>query len=241
MLSMFEGIETVSICSAKDLKPASKGLPVRAVYAIRNRATGNLYVGSSEHVDRRFRHHVNQLNRGAHHSRWLQHSWNKRGRDQFDFIVLRVFPDGVNIVEQESEFIKTLKPAYNTNLDFAENPMKGRKHKPESIEKMKRSKIGKKFGPRVFSAEHRAALSAAKNGMPSPHQGRTHSADIRAKMSEAAKHRASQPGYVNPRTRSVEFDGVVYTSGKEAAASAGVSHGHLIILIKKNGRGKYLN
>lgn len=55
---MLEGIDVVSSCLVKDLKPASQGLPVRAVYAIRNRATGNLYVGSSEHVARRFRHHV---------------------------------------------------------------------------------------------------------------------------------------------------------------------------------------
>lgn len=238
---MLEGIDVVSSCLVKDLKPASQGLPVRAVYAIRNRATGNLYVGSSEHVARRFRHHVNMLNRGVHHSSWLQRSWNKRGKDQFQFIVLEVFPDGVNIVERESEFVRMLKPAYNTNMEFAENPMKGRKHTPESIEKMRLSRLGKKSGPRVFSAAHRVALSVAMRGKPSPHRGRTHSVDSVARMSEAAKHRASQPGYVNPRTRAVEFDGVVYASGKEAAASLGLDHSRLVKLIKKNGRGKYLN
>lgn len=235
---MLEGIDLVSSCLVKDLKPASQGLPVRAVYAIRNRATGNLYVGSSEHVARRFRHHVNMLNRGVHHSSWLQHSWNKRGRDQFEFIVLEVFPDGVSIVARESEFVRMLKPAYNTNMEFAENPMKGRKHTPESIEKMRLSRLGKKSGPRVFSAAHRAAISVAKKGKP--RKGTPHSLETRYKLSEAAKYRAAQPGYVNPRTRAVEFDGIVYASGKEAAVSTGVSHGHLVALIKKNGRGRYL-
>lgn len=235
---MLEGINVVSSCSAKDVKPASQGSPVRAVYAIRNRATGDFYIGSSEHVIRRFHHHINQLDRGVHHSRWLQHSWNKRGRDQFEFIVLEVFPDGVSIVERESEVVRILKPVYNTNLEFAENPMKGRKHTPESIEKMRQNSYGKGLGPRVFSTEHRAALSAAMKGKP--RRGKPHSPEARAKLSEAAKYRASQPGYVNPRTRSVEFDGVVYASGKEAATSVGISHGRLIELIKNNGRGRYL-
>jgi hypothetical protein len=54
--------------SIEGIPSQSDKRPWRGIYAIRNRVTGNFYIGSSEHMIRRIRRHVSLLRRGIHHS-----------------------------------------------------------------------------------------------------------------------------------------------------------------------------
>lgn len=46
-----------------------------AIYGIRHIASGRIYVGSAVRTNARWRHHRSQLQRGTHHSRYLQAAW----------------------------------------------------------------------------------------------------------------------------------------------------------------------
>lgn len=47
------------------------------VYKITNTINGNFYIGSSIRIRERWYEHKYLLNKGTHHSKHLQNSWNK--------------------------------------------------------------------------------------------------------------------------------------------------------------------
>ena len=52
-----------------------KAVDFSAIYGIRHIASGRIYVGSAVRTNARWRHHRSQLQRGTHHSRYLQAAW----------------------------------------------------------------------------------------------------------------------------------------------------------------------
>ena len=56
---------------------------VIGIYAIKNIATGKMYIGKSIDCQTRFRKHFLNLRRNEHHSRSLQNSYNKHGEKVF--------------------------------------------------------------------------------------------------------------------------------------------------------------
>lgn len=62
--------------------------PAAGVYAIRNTATGRLFVGSALNPTGRLNRHRFALQLGSHPSSDLQADWNERGADGFEFTEL---------------------------------------------------------------------------------------------------------------------------------------------------------
>ena len=58
------------------------------VYVIRCVPSGEVYIGSSMDVQKRFAGHRSALGRGTHHNRRLQAAWDHYGEDSFEFEVL---------------------------------------------------------------------------------------------------------------------------------------------------------
>jgi len=58
------------------------------IYKITNIINGKMYIGSSIHIEQRWKEHIRDLNKGTHHSIKLQNSWNKHGADNFKFEVV---------------------------------------------------------------------------------------------------------------------------------------------------------
>ena len=54
-----------------------KAADFSAIYGIRHIASGRTYVGSAVRTNARWRHHRSQLQRGTHHSRYLQAARNE--------------------------------------------------------------------------------------------------------------------------------------------------------------------
>ena len=81
------------------------GKPIRGgVYAIRNASTGEMYIGSTNHLDWRWITHRSRLNRLRHSNRALQQAWNRDGPAAFSMIVLRpVACDGALIAAEREE------------------------------------------------------------------------------------------------------------------------------------------
>jgi group I intron endonuclease len=58
------------------------------IYAIKCLSSTKTYVGSTTNFQNRKSRHLNDLNKGNHHSKKLQRSWNKYGINNFIFIIL---------------------------------------------------------------------------------------------------------------------------------------------------------
>lgn len=79
------------------------------VYKILNKTTGKFYIGSSNNVKRRWKEHINDLNKNKSHSIYLQRAWNKYGEDNFTFEILEECKIE-NQLEKEQIYLDKLKP-----------------------------------------------------------------------------------------------------------------------------------
>lgn len=86
------------------------------VYAIKNKISGQVYVGSSANIERRWYFHRYHLRVGTHHSRALQSSWLEHGEDAFVLEVLIVVPAS-HLLDSEQHFIDSLKPSFNIHTN----------------------------------------------------------------------------------------------------------------------------
>ena len=168
---------------------------------------GHFYIGSAIDIDKRKRDHRNDLKRGAHCNKRVQHCWNKYG--VFEFTVLEeCVKDGL-IVREQFYLDQHCDNPKNVNLVSIAGSNLGHKHSAETRAKMSAAKKGVPMSAehcakisaankgRVWSAEHRAKMSAAKKGVPlsaehcakmsAARKGVPLSAETRAKMSAAKK------------------------------------------------------
>lgn len=102
---------------------------------------------------------------------------------------------------------------------------------------MSEARKGKGLGTRVFTDEHRAAISRSLIGKKCAAR-KPLSDDARQKMAASARAKYAR-GYINGRTRPVEINGVRYESGRDAAAALGVQAPAICGKIRR-GEGRYL-
>lgn len=118
------------------------------------------YIGSSVNLKKRIiNHHLGELRYDHHYNPILQKAYNKYGEDQFVWWLLEEC-NAEDSLSREQWYLDNLRPfadenrGYNISHD-ATSGIKGRKHKPATIEKMKK---------RVFSEETRKKMSIARKG-----------------------------------------------------------------------------
>lgn len=58
------------------------------IYSIKNKITGQYYIGQSIDIERRRRSHFNNLKNGSHINNYLQNSFNYYGEDAFEFKII---------------------------------------------------------------------------------------------------------------------------------------------------------
>lgn len=85
-----------------------------AIYEILFRPEGLRYIGSTIDLKRRWRRHRNDLVRGTHHSLYLQRLWHKYGPTAFEWKVLEIVQDPVNLLDAEAGWIDRLGAILNT-------------------------------------------------------------------------------------------------------------------------------
>jgi group I intron endonuclease len=72
------------------------------IYKIINKISGKYYVGSSKDVKKRWCEHKTKLNKNCHVNDYLQNSWNKHGKEKFNFVIVEsVSPNQLTTVEQK--------------------------------------------------------------------------------------------------------------------------------------------
>lgn len=164
------------------------------IYKIRNTINGKIYVGSSKELLSRWRHHVNSLKRGDHHSRHLQRAWDKYGEHSFKFEIIEYTEESM-LVEREQYYLDTLNPCdrhigYNV-APTAESPL-GITRTEETKRKLREINLGKKLSEDTKkkigaglknsqkwldskqSPEYREKLRQANLGENNPNWGNAH-------------------------------------------------------------------
>lgn len=180
-----------------------------AIYAIRNIFNQKVYVGSAINYEDRWRRHEYSLRDGKHHSRHLQRSWNKYGKDNFVFEILEIVPEKEKLLETEQKWIdhhKSFDREFGYNISPTAGSSLGVKHSKEMRERVSRAVKGRKLSDEAkkniskskmgeknpmfrykYTKEQRKAMSERNSGKGNPFYGKKHSEEARLKMSKNGK------------------------------------------------------
>jgi len=190
------------------------------IYGIFNQINGRVYIGQTVDFAVREKNHFTMLRGNRHPNNHLQRSFNKYGEANLRFVVI-CRCEISELVELEQAWLDYYPPAMKYNqADSAVNAMLGRTHTPEtravisrklkgkkhfgrvlppeSIEKMRRAKLGKKMSAAArrnmnIAFKGRKHSPAAIEKMRLAKLGKPRSAETRAKISAAKKGRAKTP------------------------------------------------
>lgn len=95
-----------------------------SIYQIRHIESGKVYVGSAANPQKRWQHHYQDLDKGTHHSQYLQRAWNKHSRDAFMFEIIEPVLFVEDLIAREQYWIDVLKAA-NHKYGFNTSPTAG--------------------------------------------------------------------------------------------------------------------
>jgi len=179
----------------------------QGIYKIINVVNNKFYVGSAVNLRKRKTRHFSELRNGRHNNRHLQAAWLKYGEQAFVFVIVEEVPDRALLLDAENRWLKEhvgenycynigtdatapslgmsgeLSPTWGmkrTPEQLAAQNWTGKKHTPESREKIRQFLVGK---PK--SAEVRAKISATLSGAGNPNYGKPRSDAFKAKVSKA--------------------------------------------------------
>lgn len=79
------------------------------VYKITNKVNSKIYVGSSGDVEKRWRQHIDALERGEHGNAHLQNAWNLYKRHNFEFEIIEECNPELQF-EREQYYLNILDP-----------------------------------------------------------------------------------------------------------------------------------
>lgn len=85
------------------------------IYKIQNKITKYKYIGSSKHIESRWKGHVRWLNRNDHDCPHLQHAWNKYGQENFTFSIVAICVQE-ELMKIEQYYLDTMRKLYNASL-----------------------------------------------------------------------------------------------------------------------------
>lgn len=89
------------------------------VYGILCLKNGQMYIGQSRNIEKRWSNHQYKLRRNEHYAERLQKAWNRYGKDMFRLIIIEETEEA-RAYERELWWIKTLmtyKPGKGFNRD----------------------------------------------------------------------------------------------------------------------------
>lgn len=141
----------------------------------------------------------------------------KYGLDKFHLIILD-FVEDKDILESEQFWLNKIQPEYNILTEAGNS--QGYKHRPENIEKIRNSSLGRKH-----STEVRKAMSENRKGLNNNFFGKYHTQNVKDQLRNIALNRSKQPrpGF-EVEIKDIETNTiVVYSSIREAARNIGTT------------------
>ena len=141
------------------------------IYQVRNIITSVCYVGQSIDLKDRERHHWSKLKNNKHRNRYLQRSYNKRGKESFIFEIL-LYCESEELTYYEQFFVDkyvALDLSYNICRECVDS-CKGIKRTEETCKKISESRKGI-----TFTKKHKKNLSLSHTGENNSRYGKKHS------------------------------------------------------------------
>jgi group I intron endonuclease len=89
------------------------------IYEILNLKTNKKYIGSAVNFEKRKQRHLYKLENNQHHSKSLQHSWNKYTPDDFVFNIIEEIKDRTILLEREQywlDYYQVYKKEFGYNM-----------------------------------------------------------------------------------------------------------------------------
>jgi len=207
-------------------------IDLNGIYLIKNKVNNKFYVGSaSKSFKYRWNEHKRKLNNDRHYNRYLQSSWNKYTKDNFEFIILEIVEKIEDIIKREQYYIDTLIPEYN--LSPTANSVRGFKHSDEAKLKMSKAKLGKVTWNtgRKWSEESKLRISKQRTGKK---LSESHKNNIKEAMKFANLEKTiiATKKRQNKKIYCVEID-MLFESQLQAASFLQLSYGHMSFCINK--------
>lgn len=165
------------------------------IYSITNTSTGKRYIGSTNDVKRRWKHHKSGLRRGKHHCCHLQSSYNKWGADAFEYeVLLHCDVEVMHYMEELSFNIFRSTGLYNTKpTACGGSHRKGMKMPEEQKRHLSKINIGNVPGNKgiPMTEEQRMKSSKAHTGLKYPNRKRPEPKSPETRAKQAASLRAT--------------------------------------------------
>ncbi|EHQ90187.1 GIY-YIG nuclease family protein [Desulfosporosinus youngiae] len=83
------------------------------VYQITNNINNKVYIGRSNDIERRWKDHIRQLNKGTHNNQGLQNDWNKYGEGNFAFEIIKLCDEKELKYEELDQIFTAWHELYN--------------------------------------------------------------------------------------------------------------------------------
>jgi group I intron endonuclease len=189
--TVFEATGSMPITENDSVKSECKSTgKISGIYKVINKVNGKYYVGSSNDIVERWRDHRRELGDGNHVNDHLQKSWNKYGKESFDFIVIeRVESKREMLIETEQRYLDVAgldkDGCYNMNFEAT-----GADPSDYVIEKLRAKSLALWKTP-----DYAQKVSAALRGLPSHRKGKQIPEKTRQKIIASRLH-----GKDNPRS-----------------------------------------
>jgi group I intron endonuclease len=113
------------------------------IYSITNLKNKKCYIGSSVNIEGRWRRHKTNLNTNEHHCKHLQRAWNKYGKFEFSFNILKIVKNSKMLIKIEQSYLNNNKNNLYNSCKKAYSCL-GIKRTKKQITQMTKCNIGEK-------------------------------------------------------------------------------------------------
>ena len=171
--------------------------PLIGVYKITNNITGKYYIGYSKNINKRFYEHKKTLKNGKHQNIILQRSYDKYTLDAFTFETIHIFDNIEDAKNKELEYLQNLEIRsilYNINYNNSGGDVLSSHPDKEYIRK-KISDSHKITISKMSEKERKTKWS--KNGEKNGMFGKTHTDEVKEKLSRQHINNTYKNGYIN--------------------------------------------
>lgn len=220
------------------------------VYKILNTVTGKYYIGSTNNLHKRKIRHLRDLRNEKHHNIYLQRSFNIHGENSFIFVIIAKC-ENYKEVEQNHLDNMDINEVYNISItssggDFISNHPDRERLIREATERLlkyppskpkygeenpnwrggisnKKCKCGNRMEPKSKTCHKCVDRRGSKNSF----YNKTHTEEVRKKISEANKGRANES-----QEKIVIGNGIEYRSLSECARQIGVTPNAILYRIR---------
>lgn len=155
------------------------------IYMIKNKQTGQMYIGQSIDINKRYHYHCCY---GNYTSSYIDRAINKYGMNNFELIILEELDNNKDLLNLREQYWIDFYNTYNNNFHYNLTPGGDSLNQSDYVKKkISQSKIGSKHS------------LLTKNKMSQSHIGKKHTQEVKNKISKALSNK-NHPMYNKKHT-----------------------------------------